>query len=65
MTNTSRFFSSDEVITDGTAVFVRSVLEICSAEESDGDEYNCVATSIAGSDNTTFHVLVETTEGKY
>ena len=42
--------------------FLRSVLKICSATESDGGQYSCIANNGIGNDSFSFEVTI-TTEG--
>ena len=61
LTNTSRVSIFEESYSEGELNFAQSVLELCSAEESDAGQYYCVVTSGATADSGNFTVNVITT----
>ena len=64
LANNTRVTISEDIVTEGTANFAKTVLEICSTEGSDSDQYSCVASSAAGNDSIDLQIKVITVGGK-
>ena len=63
LTNSTRITIFDEVVSEGTATFVKSTLQICSANESDTGHYTCLATGETSTDAASFVLQVFAREG--
>ena len=61
--NTSQITISKEIVTLEMESFVKSVLDICTAEESHGGRYTCIATNEFGNDTINFELRLSTAEG--
>ena len=59
----SRLSINSSLITEGEVSFVLSILEICSAGESDGGDYSCTADNGVGNDTTYFTLSVTSVGG--
>ena len=64
LSNDSRITVLEEQVTEGTYVFVKSTLQICSVILSDSDWYSCTATGVLTNDSKTFDLKVATVKGK-
>ena len=53
----------DEMVTQGSLMFVQSILEICSIEEAEGGDYTCNATNGLISDTNTTTITVTDSRG--
>jgi len=62
LSNDSHITISERILTNSGAMYVQSILELCSAEEEDTGQYNCFANNTLGNDNASF---VLTTQSKH
>lgn len=62
LTNDSRVIIQETELIENGMTFVRSILKICSASESDGGQYSCIADNVIGNDSFSFEVTI-TVEG--
>jgi len=62
LTNDSRVIIQETELIENGMTFVRSILKICSASESDGGQYSCIANNVIGNDSFSFEVTI-TVEG--
>jgi len=58
LSNDSRVTIYEELVTENGMTFVQSILELCSAEEADGGQYNCFADNSLGNDTASFVLAV-------
>ena len=62
LSNDSHITISEGILTNSGAMYVQSILELCSAEGEDTGQYNCFANNTLGNDNASF---VLTTQSKH
>ena len=58
LNNDSRVTIYEDLVTENGVTFVRSILELCSAEEADAGQYSCFAENILGNDTASFVLTV-------
>ena len=60
LNNDSRVTIYEDLVTENGVMLVRSILELCSAEEADAGQYSCFAENILGNDTASFVLTVNT-----
>ena len=58
LSNNSRITIFDELLTENGVTFLRSIIELCSAEEADAGQYSCFADNTLGNDTASFVLTV-------
>ena len=63
LSNNSRVTIYEELVTENGVDFVQSILEICSAEETDGGQYSCTVGNALGNASANFELSVTAAGG--
>ena len=65
LSNGTRITIYEELVTENGVDFVQSILEICSAEETDGGQYSCTVGNALGNASVNFELSVTAAGGKF
>ena len=58
VSNDSRVTIYEELVTENGVTFVQSIIEVCSAEETDAGQYSCFAENAFGNDTAVIELTV-------